>query len=171
MGEGAFARLSIQSSALSGTAAIPTAIEQFDLQDPGDTMWAYDTGWHEAEYSPAFGVWRWASDRSILRIEGPPRSLRITMSIESPLRYFPEASQVRALAGDRLLASTTIATSTDWTFDVPADALAASSGRVTIETDHTFVPGEQSGADLRRLGLRVFSISIANSLTPAESTR
>ena len=170
-GEGTFARLGIRSTAVSGAAAIPTAIEQFDLQDPGETMWAYDTDWHEAEYSMAFGVWRWTSDRSTLRIEGPPRPLRITMSIESPLRYFAAPSRVRAVAGNREIAATVIDQSTEWTFDVPADTLAASSGRVSIETDRTFVPGEQGGADLRRLGLRVFNISIANSLTPAESTR
>jgi hypothetical protein len=61
------------------------------------------------------------------------------------------------------LAVTTIASSRDWTFDVPADALAASDGTITIETNRTFVPAEAGGgADRRRLGLRVFSIQVAN---------
>ena len=34
-GEGPLAGLTIQSAAVSGTAPIPTAIEQFDLQDAG----------------------------------------------------------------------------------------------------------------------------------------
>ncbi len=171
-GQGPLASLTIQSAAVSGAAPIPTAIEQFDLQDPGEMMWAYDTGWQEAEYSPALGVWRWTSERSTLRIVGPPRALRITLSIESPLRYFDEAPLVRATAGGRELAVTTLSETRDWAFDVPADALAASSGLVTIETNRTFVPSESSGGgDQRRLGLRVFSIHVSNSLTPTEVSR
>ena len=107
-----------------------------------------------------------------LRVTGPPQSLRVTMTIESPLHYFDEAPLVRARAGDRELAASTITADKTWTFDVPADALAASGGAITIETDKTFVPAERgSGADHRRLGLRVFAISVANSLTAAENPR
>ncbi|HET9704712.1 MAG TPA: DUF2723 domain-containing protein [Vicinamibacterales bacterium] len=160
-GDGPLAQLTIQSWASTGDAPIPTAIEQFDLQDPSASMWGYDTGWQEAEYTPAFGVWRWTSDRAALRIAGPPRNLRITMRIESPLRYFDTAPLVRASAGDRELAVTTLAHTQDWSFDVPADALAASNGTVTIETNRTFVPADTNrGADRRRLGLRVFTIQV-----------
>jgi hypothetical protein len=101
------------------------------------------------------------------------------MTIESPLRYFAVAPLVRARAGDRELAVTTMGSAQEWTFDVPADAIAAASGAVTIETDKTFVPSEGSGgADQRRLGLRVFSITVleaptdaSNSLTDAEKSR
>jgi hypothetical protein len=135
-------------------------------------MWAYDAGWQEAEYAPALGVWRWTSDRASLRIAGPPQSVRITLSIESPLRYFDEAPLVRASAGSRELAVTTISTSREWTFDVPADALTASGGSVSIETTRTFVPAETGeGADRRRLGLRVFTVLLSNSLTPSEVSR
>lgn len=171
-GDGPLATLTIQSSAASGAAAIPTAIEQFDLQDPGAVMWAYDAGWQEAEYNPALGVWRWTSDRATLRIVGQPQALRVTLSIESPLRYFDDAPLVRAAAGSRELAATTITGARDWSFVAPADALAASGGAITIETSRTFVPAERDGgADRRRLGLRVFAIRVSNSLTPAESTR
>jgi hypothetical protein len=164
--------LTIHSSAVSGAAPIPTAIEQFDLQDPEAVLWAYDAGWQEPEYSPALGVWRWTSDAATLRVISPAQPLRITVSIESPLRYFDEAPLVRAAAGERELAVTTISTSRDWTFDVPADALAASSGAITLSTNRTFVPAEISGGgDQRRLGLRVFSIQVSNSLTPPEVSR
>jgi hypothetical protein len=171
-GDGPLATLTIHSTAVSGTAPIPTAIEQFDLQDADELMWAYDAGWQEAEYAPALGVWRWTSDRAALRIVGPPRALRVTLSIESPLRYFDEAPLVRATAAGRELATTTLSETRDWTFDVPADALMTSGGLVTIETDRTFVPAEASGGgDQRRLGLRVFSIHVSNSLTPPEVSR
>jgi hypothetical protein len=160
-GDGPLAQLTIQSRPSRGDAPFPTAIEQFDLQDPSALMWGYDTGWQEPEYTPALGAWRWTSDRATLRIAGPARNVRITMTIESPLRYFDSAPLVRASAGDRELAVTTISDTQDWAFDVPADALAASNGTVTIETNRTFVPADTAGgADRRRLGLRVFTIQV-----------
>ena len=171
-GEGALATLTLNSAAVSGSAPIPTAIEQFDLQDAGDFMWAYGDGWQEAEFSPALGVWRWTSELATLRIVGPPQRLRITMWIESPLRYFDEPPLVRAAAGKQELAATTLSTSREWSFDVTADVLAASGGTVAIATDRTFVPSERGGTgDQRRLGLRVFAIRVSNLLTPTEVSR
>jgi hypothetical protein len=162
-GAGPLATLTVQSAAVSGAAPIPTSIEQFDLQDDQTTMWGYDQGWQEAESSPSLGVWRWTSERSTLRIVGPPRAVQITLHIESPLRYFDEPPLVRARAGDRELAVATIGSDREWTFDVPPEALAASNGAVTIETSRTFVPAERgAAADNRRLGLRIFAISARN---------
>lgn len=161
-GAGPFAALTVHSTPVSG-AAVPTAIEQFDLQDAQKTMWGYDAGWQEAEFNTAFGVWRWTSDRATLRIAGPPRAVRITISLESPLRYFEAAPRVRVRAGDRELAAATVDSARAWTIDVPADALVASTGEVTIETDKTFVPAERGSApDRRRLGLRVFAIRVSD---------
>ena len=161
-GEGPLARLTIQSSAASGSAEIPTAIEQFDLQNPDTLMWGYDTGWQEAEYNTTFGVWRWTSERAVLRIDGPPVPVHVTLSVESPARYFGEAANVRMRAGSREIAVFPVRTSQDLAFDVPADALAAAAGLLTIETDKTFVAAERDGsADFRRLGLRVFGIRVS----------
>lgn len=171
-GDGPFAAVTVQSTAAAGSAPIPTAIEQFDVQDAGDFMWAYDRGWQEAEFSPAIGVWRWTSDRATLRIVGPAQNLRITLWIESPLRYFDAAPLVRASAAGRELAAATLSASREWSFDVPADVLAASGGSITIETSRTFVPAERGGTvDERRLGLRVFAIRVSNLLTPTEVSR
>lgn len=178
-GAGPFATLSVQSSASSGTAPIPTAIEQFDLQDDQATMWGYGEGWQEAEFNTDFGVWRWTSERATLRIAGPPRAVRMTLTIESPLRYFDEAPLVKIHAGDRELAASILTAAREWTIDVPADALVASNGAITIETNKVFVPSERgAAADHRRLGLRVFAIRVSdlprivsNSLTAPESTR
>jgi hypothetical protein len=167
-GSDLFAAVTVQSRAASGAAVTPTAIEQFDVQDADATMWGYDSGWQEAEFNTAFGVWRWTSDRATLRIAGPRRTVRMTLTIESPLRYFDEAPLVHVRAGAREVASTTIASTREWTFDVPGDALAASNGEVTIETNKTFVPAERGGgADQRRLGLRVFSIRVSDAQAAA----
>ena len=171
-GDGPMATLTVASAALSGTAPIPTAIEQFDLQDADEIMWAYGNGWQEAEFSPGLGVWRWTTERATLRVFGAPRSLRLTLAIESPLRYFDEAPLVRASAGERELIATPLAASQEWSVEVPADALTASGGEITIETNRTFVPAERSGVgDRRRLGLRVFSVHVSNLLTPPEVSR
>ena len=104
-GVGPWSTVSVHST----SSEIPTAIEQFDLQDEQATMWGYGEGWQEAEYSMALGVWRWTSDGATLRFAGPPRNLRITLTIESPLRYFDEPPLVRARAGEREIASSVIA--------------------------------------------------------------
>ena len=167
-----WSHVTVQSTPVTGTAAVETAIEQFNVQDAGSLVWGYGEGWQEAEFNQTLGVWRWTSDRSTLRIVGPPQPVRVTLKMESPLRYFTDAPVVHARAGSVELASTTVTGDRDWTFDVPASALAASSGGLTIETDKTFVPADRgNGADHRRLGLRIFAISVANSLTAAENPR
>jgi len=172
LGEGPLAHLTIQSTAVSGSAVIQTAIEQFDLQNPETLMWGYGDGWNEAEYNTAFGVWRWTSDRAMVRIAGPSHDVRVTLEIESPVRYFAAPANIRVTAGDREVAATRLANTETWAFTVPGAALAASGGLITIATDKTFVPAERDGgADNRRLGLRILAVRVANSLTPAEVTR
>jgi hypothetical protein len=159
-GDGSLARLTLQSAAANG-GTVATAVEQFDLQSAGALMWAYDDGWQEAEYNPAIGMWRWASDRSTLRIIGARAPVAVTLRVEPPRRYFDSDPHVRMRAGDRVLGETSFADADLWTVVVPADALQASSGRLTIETDRTFVPAERSGGpDRRRLGLRVFGVNV-----------
>ena len=81
-GEGLRA-LTIESRSAAG-AAVATAIEQFDLQSAGTLMWGYDEGWHEAEYNPALGVWRWTSDRATLRIVDASTPVAVTLRVERP---------------------------------------------------------------------------------------
>jgi hypothetical protein len=160
-GDGPFARLTVQSSSSAG-GSVPTAIEQFDLQSRGSLMWAYGEGWHEAEYNPSLGVWRWTSDRSTLRVIDAVSPVAVTLRVEPPSRYFDEPPRVRLTAGDRVLGEVVFSDRELWTVNVPVDALQISGGRLTIETDRTFVPAERGGAtDQRRLGLRVFGVSVA----------
>ena len=160
-GDGPFAALTIQSTAATGEAVIPTAIEQFDLQPGEAMMWGFDEGWHEAEYSPALGVWRWTSDRAVLRIVGAATALRVTLRFEPPVRYFEAASDVIVSAGAMEVAKASVSNGNTLTFDVPFDAIVANDGRIVITTTNTFVPAERGGApDRRRLGLRVFELRV-----------
>jgi hypothetical protein len=159
-GDGPLARLTIAATS-GGEGAVPTAIEQFDLQTRGSLMWAYDAGWHEAEFDPAFGMWRWASERATLRLVDAATPVTITIRAERPRRYFDDDPVVRMTAGDRLLGETRFDETELWSVTVPLDALQASNGRVTIETNLTFVPAERGEApDRRRLGLRVFGVHV-----------
>jgi hypothetical protein len=161
VGDGALARLTIAATAAGG-GSVPTAIEQFDLQSRGSLMWAYDTGWHEAEFDPSLGMWRWTSERATLRLIAASTPVTVTLRAERPRRYFDDDPVVKLSAGGRLLAETRFQDSELWTVTVPLEALQASQGRVTIETNLTFVPAETGGPpDRRRLGLRIFGVDIA----------
>lgn len=160
-GEG-LARLTISASAEGAGPTPPTAIEQFDLQTTDILMWGYGEGWHEAEYDPALGVWRWTSDRAVLHISGGEGPVVLTLRAESPRRYFDEAPQVRILAGGQPLGETRFDHGELWTVTVPRDRLEQGGGQVVLETDRTFSPAEQNGSsDQRRLGLRIFDVTVA----------
>ncbi len=159
-GVGPLARLTVQSETTAG-GRVPTSVEQFDLQSRGSMMWAYDEGWHEAEYDPGVGMWRWTSGRATLRIIGANGPVAITVRVERPRRYFDDDPTVRVMAGDRVLGETRFRETELWSVVAPLDALQATGGRVTLETNRTFVPSERGGPpDERRLGLRVFGVNI-----------
>jgi hypothetical protein len=141
---------------------VPVSLEQFDLEPPGIAMVGAEAGWQEPEYNPLTArSWRWMTERATLWVRPVGRDVTLTVTGESPLRYFDAAPTVVFTAGGRELAR--FSPSADFTRDVvlPADALAAAEGRVVIESDKWFVPGERDGtADRRHLALRVYSYGL-----------
>jgi hypothetical protein len=154
------AELTIRSSSDAGSP-VPTAIEQFDVQSAGTMMWGYGEGWQEAEFNTELGVWRWTSDRATLRIVGWSGPLEIVLRVESPRKYFDEDPIVRLTADGEVLGETRFADRDTWSTRVSVDALQRSGGRITIETNRTFVPAERGGPDERRLGLRIFDVILS----------
>lgn len=155
------ARLEIRSVAQTG-GSVPTAIEQFDLQDAGSLMWGYGEGWHEAEYNPRRGLWHWASERSTLRLIDPSTPVAVGLHVESPRRYFDASPHVRLTAAGRVFAEAT--PDSDFVLEgvIPLDTLRAAKGLVILETDRVFVPAERGGPpDARHLGLRVFGVDVS----------
>lgn len=138
------------------------AIEQFDLQDEGNLMVGYGAGWHELELAPATGVlWRWAGLRAELNIPPVGKDLNLQIVGEVPADQFESPSNVVVRAGDRELLKTTASGHFAWSMRLPADALEASGGVVTIETNQVFRPADvRENADRRQLGLRVFRASV-----------
>jgi hypothetical protein len=166
-GEGPFAALTISSRALDPNRAAPVAIRQFDIQPVAQLIYGYGEGWHEAEYVVDTGLsWRWTSERSVLRIEGPPQSVKITMRGESPLRYFVRAPTVKVTAAGATIAQFQPDDDFEWSATVPADALARSGGAIAIETDRVYLPAQVEGtSDERHLGLRIFDLRV-NPVSP-----
>ena len=155
--------LSVSSTAADGsTRQLPVALEQFDLQSPGTPMVGAESGWYEPEYNPRTAqAWRWASERAVLWVRPVGRNVTLTLSGESPLRYFDRAPAVVISAGPREIARFNPAADFTQSIVLPADALAAIDGRVTISSDEAFVPAERGGPpDRRHLALRIYSYSV-----------
>jgi hypothetical protein len=155
--------LSVTAEPADGSARrLAVGLEQFDLQSGSVPMIGAESGWYEPEYNPRTAqAWRWTSEHAVLWVRPIGRDVTLTLAGESPLRYFDQAPAVTVAAGSREIAR--FNPSSDFTQSVvlPADALAAAEGRVTISSDRAFVPAERGGPpDRRRLALRIYSYSV-----------
>jgi hypothetical protein len=158
-----YATLEATAAAADGSGRpVKAAFEQFDLQPASGTIFGFDTGWYEFEYSPALRrTFRWSSARADILVHHGGRDVSLHITGESPLRYFDAAPHVSVRAGDRVLATFAPDRDFDQTIRVPSAALDAAGGRITVRTDRTFVPAERSGSpDRRALGLRFYSVSV-----------
>jgi hypothetical protein len=125
-------------------------------------MWAYDTGWHEAEYDRRTGrSFRWTSPSASLRLVNAAGDVELRLSGDSPMKNVDRAPTVVVRAGEAVLARQQPADAFEWRVHVPRAALDRAAGVVTIETDVPFRPAERGSADRRLLGLRLFETSIA----------
>jgi len=163
LGSAGYLPLAVSSVAADGsTRQLAVGLEQFDLQSSGVPMVGAETGWYEPEYNPRTAqAWRWTSENAVLWVRPVGRNVTLTLTGESPLRYFDSAPTVIVVAGTRELAR--FKPSSDFTQSVvlPDAVLAASGGRVTINSDKVFVPAERGGPpDRRRLALRIYSFSV-----------
>jgi Protein O-mannosyl-transferase TMEM260-like len=173
-----FRRLELQPGSLAGTGYLPLAVsssmtdgssrviavglEQFDLQGPGVPMVGLEEGWYEPEYNPRTArSWRWTAEKATLWVRPVGRNVTLTLSGESPLKYYDAAPAVAVAVGDREIVR--FNPSADFTQEIvlPADALAAADGRVVISCDKFFVPAQRDGSpDQRHLALRMYSYSV-----------
>ena len=103
----------------------------------------------------------WTSRRSTLQVWPGDRDRTLTLTGESPLKSYDRAPNVVVSAGDRELARFSPSADFTQTIALPLEALTAANGRVTIETDLVFVPGERHNSpDMRQLGLKLFSVRV-----------
>lgn len=82
--------ISVTAESLSD-GEVRVSLEQFDIQSGDVPMVGFTSGWQEPEYSPTTGrTWRWMSDAATLWVHPGGREVTLTLSAESPLRYFDE---------------------------------------------------------------------------------
>jgi hypothetical protein len=150
------------ASEAPGDRQVPVALEQFDLQGDGVPMIGVEQGWHEPEYNPSTArAWRWTTERATLWIRPVGRDVTLVLEGESPLRYFDSPPVVTITAAARQVVQFSPSSDFRQTVVLPADALAAADGRVVIQSDKSFAPGERDGTgDKRRLALRIYSYSV-----------
>ena len=163
-GQGELAHLAITAGAATpGQPTADVAVRQFDIQPAGTLVHGFGEGWHEAEYDEATGrSWRWTSERAVLRV-APAKRVSLTLTGESPLRYFETAPRLRVTAAGRVIAELRPRGRDDftWNVTVPEEAVVAAAGAIAVETDRVYLPGAAEGtADARRLGLRLFEVKL-----------
>jgi len=161
-GAAPWCELEIHAAVPDGANAGIVAIDQFDLQAAGVPLLGFAEGWQEPEYEPARGIsWRWASGKAVLQVSPSDRDVEMRIVGESPRRYFDRPSRVVATAGSTLIGNLDAGSDFAWVFRVPAAALQASGGAITIETDQFFRPADRGqGADKRALGLRIYLVKL-----------
>ncbi len=157
----AYVPLEVRTAGAAAGAPPPMALEQFDLQSQPAPMLGLDAGWQEPEYDPRSArSWRWTSERSILWVRPVGRDVTLTLTGESPLRYFDSAPTVTVTVGGHVARFSPEA---DFSEEVrlPAAALASANGRVTLESDRWFVPRDRGiSPDPRHLALRIYSVGV-----------
>ncbi len=148
-----------------GSDSRDVAIEQFDAQPTGRVMSGFGEGWHELEYNPSTGaLWRWTSDRAVLRVRASGRAVAVTLRGE-----IEEASEatVTLRAGTTVIDRFDVGPSFGRTVLVPSARLQDVESLITIETSASFVPAERRWSwrsrDRRRLGLKLYECAV----TPA----
>jgi hypothetical protein len=164
-GAGPFADLTIASTAAGG-AAVPTAIEQFDLQSPGVTMWAFGRGFHEPELDNQRGLaWRWMSGEAVLEVPQTAGDVTLVLQGESPRTYFDTPSTLEVWSGEARLARVELSADFTVRLGVLASRLQAAGGTLRLTTTQTFAPAERGpSGDRRRLGLRLFAVRLEPGL-------
>ena len=160
-GAPAFGRL-VASYASPAGRPQSVRLTQFAVGLPSELFFVQHAGWNEIEYSKDLQRrWRWTTGGAQTFINSGGQDRILTLNGESPLRHFDVPPHVVVRAGSQVLATAEPSEDFELTVKIPAAALAASDGMLTVETDQTFVPHERSGSpDRRTLGLRIFRFDI-----------
>jgi hypothetical protein len=160
-GESPFTRLVVSYKGANGRPG-RVRLTQVMVASPQSVFHLEHSGWNESEYNDQLQRrWRWTTGRAETFINSAGRDLTLTIAGESPLRYFDTAPHVTIRAGSQVLATAQPSSDFELSVKIPAAALAASDGLLTIETDQSFVPHDRSGSpDRRTLGLRIFKFEI-----------
>ncbi|MDQ3347039.1 MAG: hypothetical protein M3545_03635 [Acidobacteriota bacterium] len=158
----AYVTLDVKAESAATLPAMPVALEQFDLQRGGVPMIGVEEGWQEPEYDPRTGrAWRWATERATLWVRPIGRDVRLIVQGESPRRYFATAPVITLTVAGREIARFSPASDFREDIVLPAAALSDANGRVVLESDQWFSPGDRDGSpDRRHLAVRIYSYAV-----------
>jgi hypothetical protein len=162
-GDGTYATVLVRVDAAGGSGEAPRiTLEQFDFAPASGVMAGFAEGWQEPETDVDTGrSWRWAGPRATMVAYAGGGPVRLTLTGESPLRYFDRPSTIVVLVEGREV--TRFEASGDFVeaIEIPAGRFTVSPSRVTIEIDQMFVPAEREDSpDRRQLSQRFFSVEL-----------
>ena len=165
-GAAGFADLTVASTAAPGAVPVATAIEQFDLQSPGATMWAFGRGFHELELDNQRGrAWRWTSEEAVIEVPQLAGDVTLVLEGESPLNTFDAPSTLEVWNGEARLATVVLAADFTVRIGVRAPRREGGSTALRLTTTQTFAPADRGASgDRRRLGLRLFTVALQPGL-------
>jgi hypothetical protein len=136
------------------------AIEQFDAAPAGRVLYGFGDGWNEQEYNPRTGVlWRWASDRSTVRVR--PEGHGLVLTLRGEIEH-AKTSHVTIRAGSAVAAAFDVDQTFSKTVVIPQALLASPETAITVESSHFYVPAETEwrSQDRRKLGLKVYELTL-----------
>jgi hypothetical protein len=156
--------LEIRTSPLGGNpAAFRVMIEQFDLQSADSVVYGFESGWYAQAFDGAAPrPWRWMGPHATLRVHAARQDLTLRILGEVPLEHMGGVPRLEVRAGNERLAWRLLNTeNVDLRITVPARALDASGGVLTLALDRSFVPDAVlRNGDRRRLTLRVYQLDL-----------
>ena len=158
-GDGPYATVAVSAAVPTGQPPVPLALTQFEASDPSELVWAYGEGWHGPEVDAVTAErFRWTTGQAAIDIRRGGGDVRLRIRATSPPRGTPPEVSLRV--GDQVL--TSLRPSGHFVLEtvVPAGALEAAGGRVTVVTSQTFSPAEAGSSDQRELGVKVRGIDI-----------
>lgn len=161
-GGSAYIPLTIRTT---GGPQVPVFLDQFDVQPQGVEMFGYVDGWQAPEYDAQTArAWRWMTERSTVWVRPLGSDVVLTISGESPMRYFDSPpAVVLSIAGQEVRRFVPTADFTE-SIRLPSGLLEANGGRVTIESNRWFVPAERGeSVDKRHLALRIYGVSVGKA--------
>ena len=83
------------------------------------------------------------SERATVALRGGERDVTVRLIGEATRRYFSRPSRLTVSAGGQAISTVAIGSDFDVEVRVPRDLLTRSDGRLSLESDQMFIPGDR----------------------------
>ena len=145
-------------------------VATFELLPQSENVFLiYEEGWHPAEIASdnAMVEWQWTQDDAVIAFRNPRQDSLLYLELDGRPDYFEQPLTVRVTLRDTTLAEFVLESRERVLreISISAEQLAEEEmARIHVQVDPTFVPTQlpdESHADARRLGVRVFHAFLA----------